>query len=814
MHRLAFVCLAALVLTAFLFIPAEVQAHPCACRDVDGDGKCGPGDIPIDDAQWLGGVQLVDHVNGFVVPETCSHVLTTAPVGGVRVTAKRIVFSGSLAITPPGGSGVLLVADEDLVLTPGSSIIAGGVNNLSTTLAANIAIARASVALKAGTTCRLLGTFLRGNPVSGFGQVGIQCGDDITIVGSEIVAAGIDIQSLRGDVDASHSALGPAISLRRCDDSRQNPNGNDNGVIDDGDFPCSLTLPGPLAAGHDAVNAFCSPPNVIRALNNPLVVVSAGDADFGLPGVGNELESRYRITIIAENGDVDLRNATLTNAIPPVVPPGGPIISIFADPAGVTRFPLFREAATGPFSGAIDVTGACFQSPNPVQLNGAVTGAPAGPGCSGGARGGTPPVPPAGLVCDLQGNNNGVLDAGDFPCTVTLPGPAAGALAQANAVCASIPGAPDVAIGKTAEPPTVIEGGAITYTLIVQNVSAVTAGDVAVTDPLPAGTSFVSCSSSQGSCSHAGGVVTASLGTMAPGAVVTISLAVLAPTGAQCGLVENVATVDATGDTNPNNDSDSASTLCTTTSRPPDVTIDKADDPDPVAPGGDLVYTLVVRNLGGVAATNVVVSDPLPASTTFVSCTTPKGTCGHAAGVVTASLGTLAGAETVTLTIAVKAPPAGLCSVIDNTATVSADADSDPTNNSASERTTCTGIGACPHTQGFWKNHPEDWPVGSLALGDETYTKDELLAIFRTPVRGDASLNLAHQLIAAKLNVAAGADSSVIAGTIAHADSLLAPFSGKLPYGVRSSSVAGRAMTTDARALDAYNNGRLTSSCR
>jgi hypothetical protein len=100
-----------------------------------------------------------------------------------------------------------------------------------------------------------------------------------------------------------------------------------------------------------------------------------------------------------------------------------------------------------------------------------------------------------------------------------------------------------------------------------------------------------------------------------------------------------------------------------------------------------------------------------------------------------------------------------------------------------------------------------------MTLGSQTYTKAELLAILNTPVHGDASLNLAHQLIAAKLNIAAGSDPTPIMSTITHADSLLAMFSGKLPYNVKSSSTISQMMVSDANTLDNYNNGNLTPGC-
>jgi hypothetical protein len=119
----------------------------------------------------------------------------------------------------------------------------------------------------------------------------------------------------------------------------------------------------------------------------------------------------------------------------------------------------------------------------------------------------------------------------------------------------------------------------------------------------------------------------------------------------------------------------------------------------------------------------------------------------------------------------------------------------------------------CPLSQGFWKNHPLLWPADNLTLGDEQYTKDQLLALLKTPVKGDASLILAYQLIAAKLNILMGSNYLPVESTITHADGLLSPLSGKLPYHVPSSSANGALMTSDAAVLDNYNNGGLTSEC-
>lgn len=109
----------------------------------------------------------------------------------------------------------------------------------------------------------------------------------------------------------------------------------------------------------------------------------------------------------------------------------------------------------------------------------------------------------------------------------------------------------------------------------------------------------------------------------------------------------------------------------------------------------------------------------------------------------------------------------------------------------------------CSLTQGFWKNHEEVWPVEELILGATTYTKPQLLAILRTPSRGDATYILIHQLIAARLNIANGADPTAIADTLTAADAWLAAN----PLGTNPTGAARQDGVALAALLDDYNNG-------
>jgi hypothetical protein len=119
----------------------------------------------------------------------------------------------------------------------------------------------------------------------------------------------------------------------------------------------------------------------------------------------------------------------------------------------------------------------------------------------------------------------------------------------------------------------------------------------------------------------------------------------------------------------------------------------------------------------------------------------------------------------------------------------------------------------CPLSQGFWKNHRGAWPVATLVLGNQSYNQAELLKLLTTPSMGDASLILARQLIAAKLNIANGSDPAPILAAIASADALLGGFAGKLPYHVPASSATGAAMVAAAATLANYNEGTLTPIC-
>jgi uncharacterized repeat protein (TIGR01451 family) len=102
--------------------------------------------------------------------------------------------------------------------------------------------------------------------------------------------------------------------------------------------------------------------------------------------------------------------------------------------------------------------------------------------------------------------------------------------------------------------------------------------------------------------------------------------------------------------------------------------------------GGTITYTVTVNNLGPANATNVTVTDPLPAGLTLVSATPSQGSC---AGTVTCNLGSISTGGSATITI-VATVTAASGSTVCNKATGTADQPDPVSGNNSS--TTCALI--------------------------------------------------------------------------------------------------------------------------
>jgi uncharacterized repeat protein (TIGR01451 family) len=147
-----------------------------------------------------------------------------------------------------------------------------------------------------------------------------------------------------------------------------------------------------------------------------------------------------------------------------------------------------------------------------------------------------------------------------------------------------------------------------------------------------------------------------------------------------------------------------------------DLQITKTDEPDPVAAGDVLSYTIEIINNGPFNAEGVKVIDILSENVTYQSATPSKGMISELSGNVTWDVGNLAASDNATLTINVTAPEEP--GIIFNTANVSSlTGDPLPANNSASENTTIVP----PNTTDLEITKTDD--RDPVATGDElTYT--------------------------------------------------------------------------------------------
>ncbi len=117
-----------------------------------------------------------------------------------------------------------------------------------------------------------------------------------------------------------------------------------------------------------------------------------------------------------------------------------------------------------------------------------------------------------------------------------------------------------------------------------------------------------------------------------------------------------------------------------------DLSILKTASPNPVLIGSNLTYLITVVNNGPSQASNVVVTDTLPAGAALVSATPTQGTC-NGTTTITCNLGTIESSPlTVLITLVVTPSAAG---PVSNTAAVAAtETDPDPTNNSSTAAVT------------------------------------------------------------------------------------------------------------------------------
>ena len=261
----------------------------------------------------------------------------------------------------------------------------------------------------------------------------------------------------------------------------------------------------------------------------------------------------------------------------------------------------------------------------------------------------------------------------------------------------------DLFLEQTASPDPVSAGDNLSYAIKVTNNQASGNGPVDVipaksndpnspgvtlTDTLPAGVTFISALTSQGTCTELGGLVTCQLGRLNSGANATVTIVVKVNASTASGtILTNKADVSSiVPDPELINNTVQVNTTVITAA---DLVITKNATVDPVIAGTDETYQLSVTNSGPSDAQAITLTDSTPADTTFVSFTADLGwTCltppVGGPGTVTCTINTLASGASATFTmVAHVSPSVPDGSMLSNTASVSSNTnDPDPTNNS------------------------------------------------------------------------------------------------------------------------------------
>jgi uncharacterized repeat protein (TIGR01451 family) len=225
--------------------------------------------------------------------------------------------------------------------------------------------------------------------------------------------------------------------------------------------------------------------------------------------------------------------------------------------------------------------------------------------------------------------------------------------------------APDLSVSFNATPTPATVGLPFVYTTTVTNIGNATTANATLTQNLPAsGFTIGSITSSMGSCSSSS-VVTCAFGDLAPGAsaVVSVTATPLPIVGVADYFDASVLVATSSPDINAVNNA--ASLHFAVFQNDAALSVHSKNNPTSATKGSNITYIWEVSHGGPLAANNVILTDTLPSSLTFVSATTTAGACSGTA-TITCHLGDLKYGP-ISVTIVAKTKVSG---TITNRATV------------------------------------------------------------------------------------------------------------------------------------------------
>jgi uncharacterized repeat protein (TIGR01451 family) len=210
---------------------------------------------------------------------------------------------------------------------------------------------------------------------------------------------------------------------------------------------------------------------------------------------------------------------------------------------------------------------------------------------------------------------------------------------------------PDLDLRLNGSPAVVNTGQQVTYTATITNRGPGAASTAGFQDVIPGGTTLVSTSPSQGSCSGNPTIV-CSLGTLNTGAAATVSIVV---TTTQSGHVTDRGWIS----TNPPGDWRHEREVTTIVrDLKADLDFHLVGSPSSVNAGQQVTYTAKIGNHGSGPAATVAFQDLIPDRTTLASVTPSQGSCSGSPTIV-CNLGALNAGAAATVTIVVTTTQSG-----------------------------------------------------------------------------------------------------------------------------------------------------------
>ena len=270
----------------------------------------------------------------------------------------------------------------------------------------------------------------------------------------------------------------------------------------------------------------------------------------------------------------------------------------------------------------------------------------------------------------------------------------------AGGQCVAIPTASAVTIAKSVQDANgdgvAGPGEQLTYAIVLANTGGSDAANYGVTDPLDANTTFVSADNGG---TFAAGVVSWSGLTVPANGTLTLIVVVRVVDPVPPGVTQIGNVAYETGTTPPDCEATPRPANCTSIEVPPatgtpQLLITKTADTATLQPGGTVVYTITVRNVGNADAIGAAISDPIPAGIDAFA-----WTCAASGGVACPNA---SGSGAIAETVATFPPGATLMYTV--TAILSADPPETVVNTATvtpSDLATCAPAGTqppCPAT--------------------------------------------------------------------------------------------------------------------